>query len=322
MILERPDLGQASHHSQGDRDGSEGKYAAPSGIVNAMTVDVEDYFQVEAFSGIIDRNDWEYLPSRVERNTNRLLDLFDATGVVGTFFVLGWVAKHYPSLVRRIVADGHELASHGTDHCRADRQSMEQFRADVEGSKALLEDVGSVSVIGYRAPTFSVGRKNRWAHVVLAEAGFRYSSSVYPVVHDLYGEPGAPCYAFRPQPDLIEVPLTTIRFLGRNFPAAGGGYFRLLPYSISRWALRKANCGNTTSCVFYTHPWEIDPDQPRQTAAPLLSRVRHYLNLGLTEKRLQQLLRDFAWGRMDRIFLDNVNTHIPLIKAWPDYHLS
>jgi polysaccharide deacetylase family protein (PEP-CTERM system associated) len=250
------------------------------------------------------------------------LDLLDDAGVAGTFFVLGWVAKHYPSLIRRIVADGHELASHGTDHRRADRQSVEQFRADVEGSKAFLEDVGGVSVIGYRAPTFSVGRRNRWAHVVLAEAGFRYSSSVYPIVHDLYGEPGAPRHAFRPQPELIEVPLTTIRFLGRNFPAAGGGYFRLLPYNLSRWALRKANNSNTTPCVFYTHPWEIDPEQPRQTAPPLVSRLRHYLNLGLTEKRLHQLLRDFAWGRMDHIFLDNPGAHIPLIEAWPDHRRS
>jgi polysaccharide deacetylase family protein (PEP-CTERM system associated) len=284
---------------------------------NALTVDVEDYFQVEAFAGIIDRGDWEAFPRRVARNTNRHLDVFAEAGVSATFFTLGWVAKRHPELARRIVAEGHELASHGSDHYRADQQSPAEFRADVRRSKKLLEDIGGTAVAGYRAPTFSIGGKSRWAHAILAEEGFRYSSSVYPIAHDLYGTPHAPRRPFCPQPGFIEIPLTTMRMFGRNFPTAGGGYFRLLPYRVSRAALRKAGNELRTSCIFYMHPWEIDPDQPRQAQAPLRSRLRHYVNLGRTEDRLRRLLRDFRWTRMDRLFLDETSPQPPLIESWP-----
>jgi len=283
---------------------------------NALTVDVEDYFQVEAFAGVINRGDWEALPRRVVRNTDRLLDILADSGASGTFFTLGWVAERHPELVRRIVADGHELASHGSDHYRLDQQSPAEFRDDIRRSKALLEDIGGAAVTGYRAPTFSVGVKSRWAHEILAEEGFRYSSSVYPIAHDLYGVPKAPRHPFCPLPGFIEIPLTTVRLFGRNFPTAGGGYFRLLPYAVTRTALRKAGSELRTSCVFYLHPWEIDPDQPRQVQAPFRSRLRHYVNLGRTEHRLRRLLRDFQWTRMDHLFLDETSPQPPLIESW------
>ena len=290
--------------------------SAPRGSCHALTIDVEDYFHVEAFAGVIDRGEWEVQPRRVARNTDRLLDILDEAGVTATFFTLGWVAQRHPELVRRIVAAGHELASHGSDHIPADRQSPDEFRQDVRRSKALLEDLSGVRVIGYRAPTFSVGSRSRWVHAILAEEGFRYSSSVYPIAHDLYGEPDAPRRPFCPLPGFVEIPLTTMRLFGRNLPTAGGGYFRLLPYRLSRGALRKAGRELHTPCVFYLHPWEIDPGQPRQTQAPRLSRFRHYLNLGRTEQRLRRLLRDFDWARMDRTFLDEAASSPPLIESW------
>jgi len=286
------------------------------GLFNALTIDVEDYFHVEAFGSVINRRDWETFQGRVAANTNRLLDILAEGGATATFFTLGWVAQRHPDLVRRIVLEGHELASHGSDHYRADQQSPEEFRADVRRSKALLEDLGGVLVLGYRAPTFSIGRHTRWAHAILAEEGFRYSSSVYPITHDLYGDPTAPRHPFRPQPNLIEIPLTTIRLLGRNLPSAGGGYFRLLPYRLTRAALRKASRETARPCVFYLHPWEIDPGQPRQVNAPWLSKFRHYLNLERVEGRLRRLLHDFNWTRVDRIFLDDATDPPPLITSW------
>jgi polysaccharide deacetylase family protein (PEP-CTERM system associated) len=277
---------------------------------NALTIDVEDYFQVEAFAEVINRDDWEAQPRRVARNTGRLLDILGEAEVSATFFMLGWVAQRHPELVRRIVAEGHELASHGSDHYRADQQSRDEFGADVRRSKALLEDTGGVPVLGYRAPTFSVGHRNRWVHAVLAEEGYRYSSSVYPIRHDLYGEPDAPRYPFCPQPGFIEIPLTTVRIFGRNLPTAGGGYFRLLPYRLTRRALRKAGKDSGVPSVFYIHPWEIDPDQPRQNQAPLKSRLRHYTNLSQTQGRLQRILREFRWGRMDEAFRDEIDGHL------------
>jgi len=289
-----------------------------------LTVDVEDYFQVEAFANVIDRNTWDSLPLRVERNTEELLELFAEAGASATFFTLGWVAERCPALVRRVVAEGHEIASHGFEHRRADQQSKEEFRNDVSRSKAVLEDISGVAVQGYRAPCFSVGRRSQWAHAVLADEGYRYSSSVYPIAHDLYGEPGAPRFPFRPEPRLIEVPATTIRMLGRNLPAAGGGFFRLMPYRLTDWVLHIAERQNTTCCVFYIHPWEIDPGQPRPVGAPLRSRFRHYLNLGRTKDRLRRLLKDFRWTRMDRVFLDNNSIPPPLITSWlgPDRTLG
>jgi polysaccharide deacetylase family protein (PEP-CTERM system associated) len=284
-----------------------------------MTVDVEDYFQVEAFASTIERKDWDHLPPRVERNTLRLLDVFAEAKVQATFFMLGWVAQRHPGLVRRILTDGHELASHGFGHRRVDSQSPDAFRADVRDAKQMLEDVGGVHVRGYRAPTFSIGRNSTWAHAILAEEGYRYSSSVYPVTHDLYGSPGAPQTAFFPLAGLVEVPLTTVRLLGIDMPASGGGFFRLYPYPLSRWLLTRANRANRAPAIFYLHPWEIDPEQPRQHQAPFLARFRHYLNIGRTEDRLRRLLRNFPWARMDQLFLGDLSGPFPLITSWTDH---
>jgi polysaccharide deacetylase family protein (PEP-CTERM system associated) len=289
-----------------------------SAIANAMTIDVEDYFQVEAFASTIDRKDWERLPARVARNTERLLDILAEAETEATFFVLGWVARRHPALVKRIAAAGHELASHGSDHVRVNNQSPEGFRADVRQSKRILEDLAGVPVLGYRAPTFSIGRDSSWAHAILREEGFQYSSSVYPRKHDLYGTAGAPRRVFAPLPGLTEVPLTAVRVLGIDVPASGGGFFRLFPYCLTRRLLAYANRTNRSPAVFYIHPWEIDPGQPRQRQAPLLSRFRHYLNLGRTEARFRRLLHDFAWGRMDQIFLNPALPAAPVIPAWTD----
>jgi polysaccharide deacetylase family protein (PEP-CTERM system associated) len=296
----------------------DGPNRATSGTPNAMTIDVEDYFQVEDFASTIDRRDWEHLPTRVERNTDKILEILAETRTEATFFVLGWIARRHPVLVKRIVAAGHELASHGFDHTRVDRQSREAFRTDVHQSKGILEDLGGVPVIGYRAPTFSIGRESSWAHAILQEEGYRYSSSVYPIKHDLYGTPGAPRTVFAPLAGLIEVPLTTVRVLGVDVPASGGGFFRLFPYKINRRLLAYANDRNHAPAIFYTHPWEFDPEQPRQTQAPFLCRFRHYLNLDRTAARFRRLLRDFPWTRMDRIFLTQAST--PMIPAWTDHH--
>ena len=290
----------------------------PCGFANAMTIDVEDYFQVEAFAATIDRGDWESLPRRVERNTERLLQILADSGVEATFFVLGWVAERHPQLVRRVVAEGHELASHGSSHLRADRQSPEEFRDDVRRSKRVLEDLGGVPVRGYRAPTFSIGANSKWAHTILAEEGYCYSSSVYPVKHDLYGTPDAPRTPFSPVPGMLEIPLTSVRMLGADMPASGGGYFRLLPYPLTRGLLHYARRVNRSPAVFYLHPWEIDPEQPRQKSAPWKSRFRHYLNLDRTELRLRRLLRNFTWRRMDRLFLSDERGPFPVITSWTD----
>lgn len=278
-----------------------------SPIVNAMTVDVEDYFHVQAFSNVIDRGVWEQLPRRVEHNTDRLLGEFANAQIKATFFTLGWVAERHPQLIRRIASQGHEVASHGYAHIRADRQSPAEFRADVRRAKQLLEDAGGVAVQGYRAATFSIGRENLWAFEILAEEGHRYSSSVFPIRHDLYGMPRAPRTPFRASSALLtEIPLTTVRLFGRNFPCSGGGYFRLLPYQLSTWAMRRVNRKDRLPCIFYLHPWEIDPDQPRQHAASLKSQLRHYTNLAKTEGRLRRLLREFRWARMDETFREEL----------------
>jgi polysaccharide deacetylase family protein (PEP-CTERM system associated) len=271
-----------------------------TGVVNAITIDVEDWFQVQAYADAIPRTKWEVLPRRVEENTDRLLGLFAQAGVHATFFTLGWVAERCPALVRRIVAGGHELASHGYGHARVDSQDIATFRQDVHRARRLLEDIGSVAVSGYRAPTFSIGPATPWAWDVLAEEGYRYSSSVYPVRHDLYGEPDAPRVAHRRGP-LWEVPMTTLPMSGRNLPVSGGGWFRLMPYALFRLALRKINSRGERG-LFYTHPWEIDPGQPRVPQARLSSQWRHRINLATTEARLTRLLTDFSWDRMDRVF--------------------
>lgn len=274
-------------------------------FVNAMTVDVEDYFQVSAFEPYIRREQWNHLPCRVERNTHQILDLFAEQGVKATFFTLGWVAERYPELVRRLVAEGHELASHGYDHTRATQQTPAEFREDVTHTKALLEDLSGVAVQGYRAASYSIGAGNLWALAELEQAGYRYSSSIYPIRHDLYGMPEAPRFAFQPDnaPTLLEVPVTTVTVFGKTLPCGGGGWFRLWPYPLSRWALRRVNQQDGQSGIFYFHPWEIDPEQPRQSGVNFKTRLRHYLNLSRMEGRLRALLRDFHWDRMDRVFL-------------------
>jgi polysaccharide deacetylase family protein (PEP-CTERM system associated) len=272
-------------------------------VCNAMTVDVEDYFQVQAFAHCIDRRDWDAFPRRVDRNTNRILDLFDAAGVKATFFTLGWVAQRQPALIRRIVADGHELASHGWDHTRVDSQEPDAFRDDVRRTKALLEDTAGVAVNGYRAATFSIGARNMWAFPILRQEGYLYSSSINPIRHDLYGVPDAPRVPFRPEPDgVIELPMTTVRLLGRNWPCSGGGYFRLLPTMVYRAGLQRVNRHEGHPAIFYFHPWEIDPDQPRIANAGWKSQLRHYTNLAGMEADLDRLLRDFVWDRMDHVF--------------------
>lgn len=269
---------------------------------NALTVDVEDYFQVSALAPLIDRASWDARPCRVERNVQRLLALFERRGARATFFTLGWIAERYPQLVRDIVAGGHELASHGYGHLRASDQSREEFFNDIHSAKALLEDIGGQPVQGYRAPSFSIGYSNPWAFDVLQEAGYRYSSSVYPVQHDHYGMPDAPRFPYSVRPGLTEVPVTTTRLLGRNLPAGGGGYFRLAPYRLSRWAIRRVNRIDRRPAIFYMHPWEIDPEQPRVPGTSLKTRFRHYINLDKTEARLDRLLGDFGWGRVDDVF--------------------
>jgi polysaccharide deacetylase family protein (PEP-CTERM system associated) len=282
---------------------------SPDGVINAMTVDVEDYFQVSAFEEVIDRDDWCRQECRVEQNTDKILEMFDRYDVRATFFMLGWVADRYPALVRRIVDAGHELASHGYSHIRVTRQQPRAFSEDIRRTRKLLEDTAGCEVRGYRAASYSIVRETLWAHDLLQEAGYRYSSSVYPIHHDLYGIPDAPRFAYRVGGGgLLEIPVTTVSLFNRNLPCGGGGYFRLLPYRLSRWAMQRVNSRDRMPCVFYFHPWEIDPDQPRQTGIGAKTRFRHYLNLGLMKSRIEGLLRDFRWGRMDRVFLDGRET--------------
>ncbi|MDA8050910.1 MAG: DUF3473 domain-containing protein [Rhodospirillales bacterium] len=278
-------------------------------VASAMTVDVEDYFQVQAFTDAIPRKNWEMIPRRVEANTERILAQFAEGGVQATFFTLGWVAERHPALIRRIVAAGHELASHGYDHVRADGFDEAGFRADVGRTRRLLEDLGGVAVRGYRAPTFSIGACNLWAFRALEAEGYAYSSSVYPVRHDLYGMPDAPRFPFRPAGGMLwELPMTTLAIGGRNLPWAGGGYFRLLPYCLYRRGLARVLQKDRRPGIFYFHPWEVDPGQPRVADARPLSRLRHRLNLGAMERRINRLLRDFAWDRIDRVFATELAT--------------
>jgi polysaccharide deacetylase family protein (PEP-CTERM system associated) len=276
-----------------------------TGLHNAMTVDVEDYFQVQAFAHCIARADWDGFAPRVDSNTNRILDQFARAGVKATFFTLGWVAERFPTLIRRIVAEGHELASHGWDHTRADAQDRPAFRADIRRTRLLLEDVGGVAITGYRAATFSIGQHNLWAYPILREEGYVYSSSINPIRHDLYGMPDAPRVPFLPAGDgVIEIPMTTVRLLGRNLPCSGGGYFRLLPKALYRAGLARVNRHDRQPGIFYFHPWEIDADQPRIANAGWKSRLRHYTNLSRMSADLDRLLREEPWDRMDRVYAD------------------
>jgi polysaccharide deacetylase family protein (PEP-CTERM system associated) len=272
-------------------------------MLNALSVDVEDWFQVGAFETVISRDDWDRLPARVERNADAVLALFAQARVKATFFTLGWVAERYPALVRRIAEAGHEVASHGWDHARVFTLGPEAFRADVRRAAAAIERAAGVSPAGYRAPSFSIDARTPWAHRVLAEEGYAYSSSVAPVRHDHYGWPEAPRFAHRPlaDSDLIELPVTTVELAGRRFAAGGGGFFRLLPYAFSSWAVARVNQAESRPAVFYFHPWEIDPGQPRVSRAPLRSRLRHYSRLSAMEAKLSRLLEDHEWGRTDAV---------------------
>jgi len=278
--------------------------AIATSVINALSVDVEEWFQVGAFETCIDRRAWDGLESRVEANTGRVLDLFARAGVRGTFFSLGWVAARKPALIRRIAEAGHEIASHGWDHQRVHRLSPAEFRADLAQARRALEDAGGTSVTGYRAPSFSIDARTPWAHPILAEEGYAYSSSVAPISHDHYGWPEAPRFAHRPLAGsaLIELPVATAQLGPRRLAAGGGGFFRMLPYAFSRWAIRQLNREGRPA-AFYFHPWEVDPGQPRVANAPLRSRLRHYTRLGAMEGKLERLLREFRWDRTDRVVM-------------------
>lgn len=277
----------------------------PDRLLNAMTVDVEDYFQVSAFENTFEKNSWPKIASRVEANVDKILALFSEHDVTGTFFTLGCLAEQFPDMVKRIVAEGHELASHGWEHIRANTQTPEEFAVDVTKTRNLLEELSGVPVKGYRAASYSIGSANLWALDVLADCGYRYSSSIVPIKHDLYGMPEAPRFPFHAADGrLLEIPITTIPLAGRNINCGGGGWFRLFPYAFSRWALQQINNKEAQSGVFYFHPWEIDPEQPRPAKLNAKTRFRHYLNLNRMFTRVEQLLVDFNWGRMDQIFLE------------------
>jgi polysaccharide deacetylase family protein (PEP-CTERM system associated) len=270
---------------------------------NALSVDVEDWFQVGAFETVIARDTWETLPRRVERNTDHVLGIFEQAGVKATFFTLGWVAARHPALIRRVADAGHEIASHGWDHQRVFNMDEKAFRADLDRAHKAIEDASGKSPTGYRAPSFSIDARTPWAHPVLAEAGYEYSSSVAPVRHDHYGWREAPRFAWRPVEGstLIELPVTTVDLAGRRFAAGGGGFFRLLPYRFSSWAIDRVNGRDERPAIFYFHPWEVDPEQPRVQDAPARSKIRHYTNLDVMEPKLLKLLRDHEWARTDEV---------------------
>jgi polysaccharide deacetylase family protein (PEP-CTERM system associated) len=279
----------------------EASAATAGSVVNALTIDVEDYFQVSAFAPYIARSTWEEQPCRIEQNMERILELLADGGVHATFFTLGWIAERHPQMVRRIVSAGHELASHGYAHERASALPPDAFFADIALAKAVLEDIAGIEVQGYRAPSFSIGDDNLWAYDCLAKAGYRYSSSVYPIRHDHYGSPERSRFAHLANTRVLEVPIATARLFNTNIPAGGGGYFRLMPYALSRWLIRRVNSCDEESAIFYFHPWEIDPEQPRVKGVDPKSRFRHYVNLERTAARLRLLLQDFRWDRMDRV---------------------
>lgn len=272
-------------------------------MLNAFSVDVEDYFQVLAFEPVIRREEWPRFELRVRRNVDAALELLAERDVHGTFFILAWIAEREPEMVRSIARAGHEIASHGCMHDRVTTLTPDQFSRDIRRSKALLEDLSGQQVIGYRAPSYSINQTNQWAFPALQEAGYLYSSSVFPGRHDLYGMPDAPRFPYKPLGDgLLEIPITTVEVLGRRLSCGGGGFFRLWPYWLFRALLNRVNAHDGQPTVFYMHPWELDPDQPRIRDASARSRFRHYLNLERVAPRLRQLLADFRWDRMDRVY--------------------
>ena len=273
------------------------------GVVNAMSVDVEDYFHVSAFRPYIRRDDWDKYPLRLERNVQATLEIFAGAGVKATFFWLGWAAERLPRLVRLIADCGHEVASHGYLHIRVHEQSCEEFREDVRRTKRLLEDIAGQAVIGYRAASYSIDERNLWALDVLAEEGYRYSSSIYPIRHDHYGMRDAPRFAFQPRTrGVVEIPVTTMELGSLRFPSGGGGYFRLLPYVWSRWCLERISCGEQQPAIFYFHPWELDPEQPRIPGIDRRARFRHYVNLRGFKAKIARLVTDFRWASLRQVF--------------------
>jgi len=292
-------------------------------IVNAMTVDVEDYFHVSVFDGLIPRHEWASMESRVCANTERILAIFEEEGITATFFVLGWVAERFPRLVRDIAARGHEIASHGFEHRLVYDMTPAAFREDIRRSKALLESAAAAPVLGYRAPSYSVTSRSLWALDVLMEEGFVYDASIFPIHHDRYGIPVSPRhpYVLHRGAALVEAPASTVRWGPFNLPIAGGGYFRILPYAWTRWGIRRLNDVERLPAIFYLHPWEIDPDQPRLSASRL-SRFRHYRNLGKTEDRLRCLVREFRFSSMISLLQAQIcapameAAHAPLPYVW------
>lgn len=282
--------------------------AAQPPIVNAMSVDVEDYFHVSALAAAAPRDRWDAFELRVERNTERLLQVFDDAGVKATFFVLGWVAERCPVLVRRIAAAGHEVASHGHAHELVYEQTPVQFQSDVRRTKGVLESLAGTAVQGYRAPSYSITARSLWALDVLVDEGYRYDASIFPIHHDRYGIPGAPRHPHvlrRARGTLVEVPPSTVRVGPLNLPIAGGGYFRLLPYRWTAWGIRRVNQFEGRPVIFYLHPWEVDPDQP-QLPGSMLSRFRHYHRLRETEPRLRRLLSEFRFDSIAKTLLQLV----------------
>ena len=272
--------------------------------IQALTVDVEDYFHVSAFEKAIDKADWNNLELRVEANTYRLLELFEKKQAKCTFFTLGWVAERCPNLIKAIVDQGHELASHGFAHQRATEMTPEQFLADVSKSKQILEDTSGQAIIGYRAPSFSINDSNTWVYETLAELGFEYSSSTYPIEHDLYGVPNWPRFTYQRDEGIIEIPVPTVRKNERNTGIGGGGYFRLYPYWLSKRRIDNYLNTEQQPYSFYFHPWEIDPEQPRVAGASIKSRLRHYLNLSRMEGKVERLLEDYQWDTMKSVYLN------------------
>lgn len=279
----------------------QGEASVEAPVLNAMSVDIEDWFQVGAFENTIRRADWDGLEHRVEANTDAVIALFDRCGVKATFFTLGWVGERYPKLMRRIVDAGHELASHGYDHARVFTMTQDEFRADIARTRAILEDASGQAVTGYRAPSFSIDQRTPWAHEILAEEGYAYSSSVAPLRHDHYGWAASPRFAWRPVKcaAMIELPVT-VAAIGPKRIATGGGFFRLLPNWLASHAIGQVNRIDRPG-IFYFHPWEIDPGQPRVANAPIKSRLRHYSRLSAMADKLEALMRDHAWGRTDRV---------------------
>ncbi len=285
-----------------------------SSIINAMTVDVEDYFHVSAFENIITPKDWFSCQPTVDYNTRKILDLFAKHNTKGTFFILGWVAKAFPELIAEIANQGHEVASHGMNHRRASTQTYDELKEDIQSSISLLEDITSQKVLGYRAPSFSIGKQNEWAFELLVELGILYSSSTYPIEHDLYGTPDWPRFVHTRKEGIIEIPVPTIQDKGVNTGIGGGGYFRLYPYWLSNKRINQYLSTESAPYSFYFHPWEIDPNQPRVKKASFKSKFRHYINLGRMEGKIERLLIDYHWSTMADVYLDGTDIKASLLR--------